>query len=138
MLPAGPGGAACGFVLSSSFQEIMRAFADSFSASSISPLRWKKIDRLVCLTGTPASNGLLDLWAPQYLVDKGTALGRTLTGFRERWFTSDYMGWKWEPRDNAEDEIHAAMAPTCLSMAAADYLDMPERINVNVEHIIQM
>ncbi len=103
-------------------------------------VRWRalkaalpKIDRIVLLTATPASNGLLDLWAQQYLVDGGAALGKTLTGYRNRYFVSDYMGWSWEPREGAADRIHERLAPTVLSMAAEDWLEVPELVDLVVE-----
>ena len=101
--------------------------------------RWKaisaalpKIERIVLLTATPATNGLIDLWPQQYLVDEGGALGKTLTAYRNRWFAPDYMGWSWEPRKGAEAEIHAKLAPTTLSLAAEDWIEVPDLIDVDV------
>lgn len=90
------------------------------------------IDRLIELTGTMAPNGLIDLWAQAYLMDQGARLGRTKTGYLQRWFESDYMGYTWTPRPNADAEIHAALSDVVLTMTAEDYLDMPERIDVSV------
>src|SRR5690554_1466081 len=88
------------------------------------------IDRLIELTGTMAPNGLIDLWAQAYLMDQGARLGRTKTGYLQRWFESDFMGYTWTPRPNADAEIHAALSDVVLTMTAEDYLDMPERIDV--------
>ena len=52
------------------------------------------VDRLVELTGTPTSNGLLDLWAQMYLLDFGERLGRNMTAYKNRFFETDYMGYK--------------------------------------------
>ena len=87
------------------------------------------IRRMVQLTGTMSPNGLIDLWAQVYLLDQGQRLGRTKTAFLDRWFESDYMGFKWTPRDGAEAEIHAAVSDIVLCMEAADYLDLPQRMD---------
>ena len=92
-----------------------------------------RIERLVELTGTPASQGLTDLWSQVYLLDGGKALGRTMTAYRDRWFVSDYMGWEWTPRDGAEAEIHEALRPLALSLSSEDYLSLPERVDVRVD-----
>ena len=88
----------------------------------------------VDLTGTPAPNGLLDLWAQVYLVDFGASLGRTMHGYKQRFFESDYMGYKFAPRAGAADQIHKAIAPIALSMRAEDYLQLPQRIDL-IEYI---
>lgn len=84
------------------------------------------------LTGTPSPNGLIDLWSQLYLLDAGQRLGKTLTAFRERWFDSDYMGWSYEPKVNAQKEIEARCADICLSMTADDYLNLPEKIVTDI------
>ncbi len=85
------------------------------------------VDRVIELTGTPTGNSLLDLWSQIYLLDKGERLGRTFTGFRDRYFTSDYNGWKWEPKPGAEEEIYAKLKDICLRLSAEDYLKMPDK-----------
>ena len=87
-------------------------------------------DSVVLLTGTPSPNGLLDLWSQVYLVDYGHALGRTMTSYKQRFFESDYMGYKWSPKAGASEQIHALIRPFSLSMAAEDYLDLPDRIEL--------
>lgn len=87
------------------------------------------IDRLVGLTGTPASNGLLDLWAQTYLLDKGDRLGRTFSGYRQRYFSSDYMGYTWTPLPGTEEEIYAKLSGVCLSLSAEDYVELPDRVD---------
>lgn len=85
----------------------------------------------VLLTGTPAPNGLMDLWAQVYLIDFGQSLGRTITGFKQRFFeASGYMGYKFEPRDGADTTIHKLIEHQVLSMTAEDYLELPERIDL--------
>lgn len=91
------------------------------------------IERMILLTGTPAPNGLLDLWAQIYLIDKGERLGRTFTLYKERYFESDYMGFKWTPREGVEERIYEKLKPICLTLQAKDYLELPPVIHNRVE-----
>lgn len=91
------------------------------------------IRRLVLLTGTPAPNGLADLWAQIYLLDEGERLGRTVTSFREAFFTQDYAhpGQQYRtysPQEGADNRIRAAISDICVSMKAEDFLSLPEYI----------
>lgn len=88
------------------------------------------IERMVLLTGTPSPNGLHDLWAQMYLVDFGERLGRTLTGFRQRFFDTDYFGHKYELRKGMDEKIHGIISDKVLHMSADDYLDLPKRIDI--------
>jgi len=88
------------------------------------------IDYMVLLTGTPSPNGLLDLWAQMYLIDTGQALGRTMTGYKQRFFESDFMGYNWTPRPGSADTVRSLIAPSVLSMSASDYLQVPPRIDL--------
>ncbi len=110
---------------------------ESSSFKSSSAQRWKALKRVtphvryvVLLTGTPAPNSLMDLWSQMYLVDFGQRLGRTLSGFKQRFFDQDYMGYRWTIKPNAATEIHALIADVCLSMSAQDYLELPQRIDL--------
>lgn len=95
------------------------------------------VTRIVGLTGTPAPNTLLDLWPQMYLMDMGQRLGRFIGGFRERFFLPDKRNreivYSYKPREGAEDAIYALISDICISMKAADYLDMPERIDNRIE-----
>lgn len=93
----------------------------------------KQIRRVIGLTGTPASNGLMDLWSQSFLLDRGERLGSTFYSFRNRWFIPDYMGYNFKPRPGAEQEIHNRLSDICLSMSAEDYLEMPDRIDNHIE-----
>lgn len=93
----------------------------------------KFIERTILLTGTPAPNGLLDLWSQLFLVDGGERLGKTFTAYKQRYFTSDYMGYNWTPREGSEDKIYNKIADVCLTMQAKDYLELPDRIDNRIE-----
>lgn len=89
--------------------------------------------RVVGLTGTPAPNGLIDLWSQIYLLDSGERLGRTVTGYRERYFTPNQRNqttiFNYKLKDDAEQAIMNKISDICISMKAEDWLDMPERID---------
>lgn len=99
------------------------------------------IRRVVGLTGTPSPNGLIDLWAQLYLVDMGQRLGQYVTKFRERFFKpqggSGHIVYKWAMKnERSADEIAEAIADICLSMKAEEYLDMPERIDIDLPVVL--
>lgn len=95
-------------------------------------------DRVVLLTGTPAPNGLADLWGQIYLLDRGERLGKTLESFRNDFVKPDkYNGaivysYKIRSKDH-EKRLHDNIKDICLSMKAADYLELPDRIDNFVE-----
>ena len=95
------------------------------------------IRRVVGLTGTPSPNGLIDLWAQVYLVDMGKRLGQYVTRYRERYFKpqggSGHIVYKWALKnESSAKEIADAIADICLSMKAEEYLQMPERIDIDM------
>lgn len=91
-----------------------------------------KIKRLVELTGTPAPNNLIDLWAQIFLLDGGERLGKTIGGFREKYFSPDQRNMErvftYKPKDGAEIEIQKVLSDVCVSMKAEDYLELPDCI----------
>ena len=95
------------------------------------------VRRIVGLTGTPAPNGLIDLWAEIGILDMGQRLGRFIGGYRERFFVPDKrsreMVFSYKPRKGAEEAIYSLISDICISMKAADYLEMPECIYNCVE-----
>ena len=95
------------------------------------------IDRIVGLTGTPAANSLMDLWAEMYLLDRGERLGRTLTAYRGNWFRpgygNGYVTYKWEPRRGALEAITKRIADITVSMKAEDYLTLPDKVETTIE-----
>lgn len=86
-----------------------------------------KVRRWHNLTGTPSSNGLQDLWGPQWFIDKGEALGLTHTAFMERWFFRDTQRFIVTPHAHSMGEIMALVKPTTISLNANDWfkLDAP-------------
>lgn len=88
------------------------------------------VRRIVGLTGTPTSNGLMDLFAQYRLLDRGERLGRYISRYRERWFVPDKRNaqqvFTWKPRDGAEEEIYQAIGDITLSMRTCDHLTLPE------------
>lgn len=95
------------------------------------------VQRIVGLTGTPAPNGLIDLWAEIGILDMGQRLGRFIGGYRERFFLPDKrsreMIYSCKPKDGAKEVIYSLLSDICISMKAVDYLDMPECIYNRVE-----
>lgn len=89
-----------------------------------------KMDQVWGLTGTPSPNGLIDLWAPMYLLDGGEALGTTLGGYRERYFSAgrqlhNGVVTEWNLRPGADGHIHRLLERTCLSMKTDGKVDLP-------------
>lgn len=83
------------------------------------------------LTGTPAPNGLLDLFGQCYVIDEGAALGRYVTHYKRDFFRPlDPNGWKWALQPGAEERIYERLEPLAIRMAAEDYLQLPEFITV--------
>lgn len=98
---------------------------------AVSPL----FRRVVGLTGTPAPNGLIDLWAQLYCVDLGERLGRFVTRYREAYFTEhrwNNIVVRCSPKKGAEEAIRAKLADICLTMQAKDYLELPPLITHDV------
>ena len=91
-----------------------------------------KVKRIVGLTGTPSSNGLMDLWAEFRLLDLGERLGSFITRYRNNYFEPDkrngQMVFSYKPRVGAEDAIYRLISDITISMKSADYLIMPECI----------
>jgi SNF2 family DNA or RNA helicase len=89
------------------------------------------LKRLVGLTGTPAPNGLIDLWPQIYLMDRGERLEKTISRYRERYFrpgqTNGHVVYSYNLMDDSEKLIHKKIEDICISMKADDYLEMPFR-----------
>ena len=91
-----------------------------------------KVQRVVGLTGTPSSNGLMDLFAEFKCLDMGERLGRFITQYRNAFFIPDRMNgqvvYSYKPRPFAEEEIYRRIGDITISMKALDHLKMPELI----------
>ena len=94
------------------------------------------IKRVIGLTGTPAPNGLIDLWAQMYCLDQGERLGKSVSKYRETYFETH----KWnniivrcDVKKGCEEVIRAKIADICLSMQAKDYLQLPDMITHTVK-----
>ena len=91
-----------------------------------------RVRRVVGLTGTPSSNGLMDLFAEYKLLDMGKRLGRFITQYRQDFFVPDKCGYdrvySWKPRPGAEQEIYRHIGDITVSMKSVDFLKMPECI----------
>ena len=96
-----------------------------------------KVKRIVGLTGTPAPNGLMDLWAEFRLLDGGERLGRFIGRYRERWFLPDKRNqmvvFSYKLKEGAEDEIYGAISDITVSMKAMDRIRMPELIETEIK-----
>lgn len=99
-----------------------------------------KVKRIVGLTGTPSSNGLMDLWAQFRMLDMGQRLGRFITHYRNNFFDPDkrnqQMIFSYKPKDGAEDEIYRLISDITISMKSTDYLKMPECVMSEVVVIL--
>jgi SNF2 family DNA or RNA helicase len=111
-------------------------------AKRFKALSWvrKHIKRIVGLTGTPAPNGLLDLWAQIYLLDEGERLGKKYTHFRERYFEPDQRDrervFTYAPKPGADEIIKQLIGDICISMKAEDYLELPDCITNEVPVVL--
>ena len=92
-----------------------------------------KVKRVVGLTGTPSANGLMDLWAEIYLLDRGQRLGQTIGSYRDAYFRAGWgngmIVYKWEARPGAMKAITSKIADITMSMKAEDYIELPDRID---------
>jgi len=92
----------------------------------------KYMKSVILLTGTPSPNGIVDLWSQIYLIDQGARIGKTMGNFRQRFLhPAGYMSYSWEPNEGADIEIQELIKDVCITMSSEDYLELPERINLN-------
>jgi len=88
-----------------------------------------RFKRRVILTGTPAPNGLADLFGQMYVCDMGVALGKYITHFRQRYMYQSHDGFTWLMGPNSSADIYEKVSGKLLRLMAKDHLDMPELIN---------
>ncbi len=93
------------------------------------------IHRIIGLTGTPAPNGYIDLWAQIYLLDQGERLGKFITHYRENYFLPDKRDsqriFTYKPKENSIKLIKDKISDICISLSAKDYLQMPKLVKDN-------
>lgn len=107
----------------------------SSRAKAIHRIAFKNVRHWINLTGSPAPNGLVDLWGQQYFVDAGRRLGTSFSGFEKRWFRSipNADGYhQIEPLAFAQAEIESALKDCSISIDAKDYFDIKDPIESNV------
>lgn len=96
-----------------------------------------KVKRIIGLTGTPSSNGLMDLWAEFKILDFGERLGRFITHYRNNYFIPDKRNgeiiYSYKPMPYAEDAIYRKISDITISMKSTDHLQMPELITSQYE-----
>jgi SNF2 family DNA or RNA helicase len=96
-----------------------------------------KVKRIIGLTGTPSSNGLMDLWAEFKVLDQGQRLGRFITQYRTAYFMPDKRNgeiiYSYKPLPYAEDAIYRKISDITISMKSTDHLKMPELISTQYE-----
>lgn len=99
-------------------------------AAALAKVAHAKTARFVNLTGTPAPNGLIDLWGQSWFIDKGQRLGRTFSAFVSRWFMQQRYGnfFKLEPMPHSQKEIQTALSGITISIDARDYFDIKDPI----------
>lgn len=97
-------------------------------AKVLGKIAHSKIKRFVQLTGTPAPNGVKDLWACGWFIDRGARLGDSFDAFEKRWFRRDFTGFNLEPMPHAQREIEGALKDVCFSLDVRDYFDIKEPI----------
>ena len=114
----------------------------SYKSERFKAMRGARIylKRLVGLTGTPAPNGLIDLWSQIYLMDRGMRLEKTITRYREKYFrpgrTNGNVVYSYDLLPDSEFLIHKKIEDICISMKASDYLEMPMRTDNYIKLIM--
>lgn len=105
-------------------------------AKALARVALTRAKRFVCLSGTPAPNGLQDLWAQYFFLDAGQRLGSSFTAFSHRWFRalpgSDPQRQQIEPLPYADEQIRAAIKDVTIAIEAKDHFDLPPLIENNI------
>lgn len=86
-------------------------------ARALGEIAHTHVERFIGLTGTPAPNGIKDLWGQTWYLDKGERLGRTFSAFEQRWFKRGYDGYSLVPYQHSQEEIQAKLRDICLTVA---------------------
>ena len=105
-------------------------------AYSIGRVAHTMVERWINLTGTPAGNGLKDLWGQTWYIDRGERLGRTHGSFKERWFRTNAYSGKIEALPYAQTQIQDALKDVALTLDAKDYFDLSEPVVTPIKVIL--
>lgn len=101
-------------------------------AAALAKVAHTQVNRWINLTGTPAPNGLIDLWGQTWFLDQGHRLGRTFGAFKDRWFYRKPSGGQFAgplvPHKHSEAQIHAAIKDICMTLDPADWFDIEKPI----------
>ena len=111
--------------------------AKSSRARALAAPAWTCVTRFIELTGTPASNGLIDLWGQMWFIDRGARLGRSFHAFASAFFDAYQVGMsayaiRYEPREGSDKKIQERIKDVSVSLSAADYFDIQQPIVVPV------
>lgn len=98
-------------------------------AGALGKVAHSKVQRFIGLTGTPAPNGIKDLWGQTWFIDAGERLGRTFSAFEQRWFYKGYDGYSLQPREHAQSEVMERVSDIYLTVKS---LQVDEPISVPV------
>lgn len=109
----------------------MKGVKAGFTELGIIHARRAQTKRFVGLSGTPAPNGLIDLWGPIFACDAGKRLGTSMTAYKTRWFKEDKYSYSIEAFPHSEREIMSKIGDLFFSLRSEDYLDLPELMVVN-------
>jgi SNF2 family DNA or RNA helicase len=96
----------------------------STRAKALAKVAHTKIKRMILLTGTPAPNGLKDLWGQMWFIDQGCLLEKSFSKFLARWFIEDKTRFSVTPIKGAQEEIQELIKTVCLTVDASDYFDL--------------
>lgn len=123
------------------FDHVVIDESSSFKSSSSQRFKALKkmfphITRMSQLSATPASNGMLDVWSQIALLDNGDRLGRNMTQYKQRYFESDYMRYKYTIKPQAQEMIENKISDLIVSLKAEDYLELPDRIDLT--HLVDL
>lgn len=115
-----------------------RVLQGGIRARALGRVAHKKVRRWINLTGTPAPNGLLDLWGQQWFVDAGVRLGRSFSAYQNRWFQTkrppgQQYGGQTTPLPGAQEEIYRLLADCTITVRASDFLELPPLIENVIE-----
>jgi SNF2 family DNA or RNA helicase len=102
-------------------------------AQALGSIAHTQLKRVIELTGTPASNGIKDLWGQIWFLDAGNRLGRTFSAFSSRWFRPDRSGFGLEPLQAAQKEVQDKLRDVCLTIEAKDWFDLRTPVINNIE-----